>query len=396
MGLLSTEQKNLALTSLAVLLREKSAVLMEANSKDLEEQKGVLPMPLFQRLKLDNLKIEALVEGCHDLIQLPDPVGKILLSHPLQPNLLLERVSVPLGVLAVIFESRPDVIPQILALSLKSGNSVILKAGREARNTVGAFRELIDELSKRCEFLPNQWCLVLDSREEVRELLEMDDLIDLVIPRGSNEMVREIQKSTHIPVMGHAEGVCHMYIHSPCDIKMAVDLAVNAKAQYPSACNALETLLIDVGISEIFLPHFADVAELVGIQLRGCEESRRILPQIERAIEEDWRAEYGDLRLAIRVVSGLNDAITHINEYGSHHTDSIVTSDKAAAEIFLSAVDSACVFHNVSTRFADGFRFGFGAEVGISTSKLHARGPVGLDGLVSYKYKLRGGGHTVS
>lgn len=392
---LTTAQKNQALAALAEALDTHGPDLLQANQRDLQEQAGKLSSPLYQRLKLDAAKLATLRQGCRDLMALPDPVGRVLLRNSLAPDLVLERVTVPLGVLAVIFESRPDVVPQILGLALKSSNALILKGGHEALNTHHAFRGLLRTLAQTCPFLPADWALLIDTREEVHEILQMEESIDLVIPRGSNEMVRKIQQATRIAVLGHADGICHLYVDEKCDIEMAVRLAINAKVQYPSACNALETLLVAAPVAGEFLPRFAAEAATYPVEIRGCGRTRAFLPDCILATEQDWHTEYGDLRLSIRVVGGVDEAIDHINHYGSHHTDTIVTADSNSAAHFLQAVDSACVFHNASTRFADGFRFGLGSEVGISTSKLHARGPVGLEGLVTYKYKLHGHGQTV-
>lgn len=396
MALLKTEDKNDALERFAQLIEKRSADLLAANKLDLEEQKGKISEALYSRLKLDESKLKTLAQGCRDLIDLEDLVGKIQFRRELDKGLVLERVVVPIGVIGIIFESRPDVIPQILSLILKSGNAAILKGGVEAAHSNKEFMKLVDELNREFTFFPREWALLLDTRAQVHEMLKYEKEIDLVIPRGSNEMVRSIRSSTKIPVLGHSDGVCHLYVHENADIKQAVDIAVDAKAQYPSACNSIETLLVDESISEKFLLDFAKKAEQSKIVLIGCEKTRKILPQVKVATEADWSTEYGDLRLSIRVVKNLEDGIDHINTYGSHHTDAILTNNEFVMEIFLNAIDSACVFANASTRFADGFRFGFGAEVGISTEKIHARGPVGLEGLMSYKYKLRGHGQRVS
>jgi glutamate-5-semialdehyde dehydrogenase len=337
-----------------------------------------------------------LVQGIRDLIRLDDPAGKILSATLLDDGLILEKQTVPLGVIGIIFESRPDVIPQILSLILKSGNTVVLKGGREALHSNRAFMSLVDELNARCDFLPSGWASLLESREAVHAMLNYPQYVDLIIPRGSNELVQSIIAATRIPVLGHADGVCHLYVHADTDPNQAARIAVDAKAQYPAACNALETLLVDRGIAETFLPAFRKVAAAAGIELRGCERTRRILRSIEPATEADWRTEYGNLTLSVKMVDSPEQAIAHINQYGSHHTDAILSRKPDVIEHFLNAVDSACVFANASTRFADGFRFGLGAEIGISTARTHARGPVGLEGLVTYKYKLRGSGQIVS
>ncbi len=397
MSTLPTVQKNEALAQFAAIIEENSDFLLSENQKDIAqaEQDGLTPS-LYQRLKLDAGKIKQLAQGLRDLIQLPDPAGQVLSQTLLDEGLVLEKLTVPLGVIGIIFESRPDVIPQILSLILKSGNAVVLKGGREALRSNAAFMKLVDQLNSRCPFLPAHWAILLDSREAVQEMLNYPQYVDLIIPRGSNQLVQSIMAATKIPVLGHADGVCHLYVHPSAHVAQAVALAIDAKTQYPAACNALETLLVDEAIASQFLPQFAQAAEKADITLKGCKATQGILPTIEPATDADWRAEYGDLTLAVKIVPGLEAAMAHINQYGSHHTDAIVAQDAEVLERFLNGIDSACVFANASTRFADGFRFGLGAEIGISTAKTHARGPVGLEGLVIYKYKLRGQGQIVA
>lgn len=394
---LSTEQKNQALAKFAEIVEQNSDFLLAENQKDIAQaQKDDLTPSLYQRLKLDTGKIAQLVQGIRDLINLPDPAGRVLSTTQLDDGLILEKLTVPLGLIGIIFESRPDVIPQILSLILKSGNAVVLKGGKEATHSNNAFMKLVEQLNAACSWLPSHWATLLDGREAVQQMLHYPQYVDLIIPRGSNQLVQSIMANTKIPVLGHADGVCHLYVHPSADLAQAVAVAVDAKIQYPAACNALETLLVDQSIASRFLPLFAEKAQAAGITLRGCQQTLQLLPQVESATEADWRTEYGDLTLAVKVVPSLEAAIRHINQYGSHHTDAILAKDTAALEYFLNAVDSACVFANASTRFADGFRFGLGAEIGISTAKTHARGPVGLEGLVIYKYKLRGNGQVVS
>ena len=400
MAMLTEAQKNEALEAFAQIIEGHVELLLAENVKDLEQAaKDDLTPSLHQRLKLDRGKILQLVQGIRDLIRLEDPTGKILSSTQLDDGLILDKQTVPLGVIGIIFESRPDVIPQILSLILKSGNTVVLKGGKEAINSNRAFMQLVDQLNERCKFLPACWAHLLESRQAVHAMLNFPQFVDLIIPRGSNELVQGIMAATRIPVLGHADGVCHMYIHPDADVNQAVQLAVDAKSQYPAACNALETLLVNKEIAEAFLPAFAKEANAAGIALRGCEQTRKLTStsgvSVEAATEQDWRTEYGNLTLSIKVVDSDTAAIAHINQYGSHHTDAIVSKDAKVIEHFLNAVDSACVFANASTRFADGFRFGLGAEIGISTARTHARGPVGLEGLVTYKYKLRGEGQVV-
>jgi glutamate-5-semialdehyde dehydrogenase len=397
MATLSTAQKNEALAQFASIIEKNASFLLTENQKDIvQAEKDGLTSSLYQRLKLDEGKIKQLAQGIRDLIQLPDPAGRVLSRTKLDDGLILEKQTVPLGVIGIIFESRPDVIPQILSLILKSGNAVVLKGGREAIHSNNAFMNLRHELGQSCPFLPECWATLLDSREAVQEMLNYPQYVDLIIPRGSNQLVQSIMAATKIPVLGHADGVCHLYVHASADLTQATQLAIDAKIQYPAACNALETLLVDEAIAPQWLPVFGDAAHHAGITLKGCEQTRAILPEIQHATEADWRTEYGDLTLAVKVVPSLESAIGHINQYGSHHTDAIAAQSVETLESFMNAVDSACVFANASTRFADGFRFGLGAEIGISTAKTHARGPVGLEGLVIYKYKLRGEGQIVA
>ncbi|MBY0404354.1 MAG: glutamate-5-semialdehyde dehydrogenase [Cyanobacteria bacterium] len=399
MAQLSTELKNEMLEALASLIEKHSPELLAANAQDLEQysrnESGTITDTLYQRLKLDAGKLQQLGVGIRDVAKLPDPNQKVLSRTLLDTGLVLEKISVPLGVVAVIFESRPDVMPQIMSLGLKSGNALILKGGKEAFHSNRAFYELALKLNAAFPQLPVGWVQYFDTREAVQQMLAYPQYVDLVIPRGSNQLVQSIMASTKIPVMGHADGVCHVYVHESADLNQALALVVDAKTQYAAACNAAETLLVDRSISADFLKALAPVAEATKIQLIGCEATQKILPDVLPATEADWRTEYGDFRLSVKVVDSVDEAIAHINQYGSHHTDAILSKDNPVIEQFLNQVDSACVFANASTRFADGFRFGFGAEVGISTSKTHARGPVGLEGLMSSKFKLRGAGQVV-
>lgn len=396
LSVLTEDQKNKALEAFATLIEENIDVLLVENQKDLEREASGLAPSLYQRLKLDGGKLAQLVQGIRDIVRLPNPVGRVLSRTKLDEGLILEKVTVPIGVIGIVFESRPDVIPQILALALKSGNAVVLKGGKEAVYSNNAFMSLVAQLSQRFSWLPGAWAQLLDGRQAFQEMLAYPQYVDLVIPRGSNQLVQSVMASTKIPVLGHADGVCHLYVHPSAALDKAIPLVVDAKAQYPAACNALETLLVDEAVAEAFLPAFEQEAGRAGIVLKGCERARQVLPAAAPATEEDWRTEYGDLTLSVRVVPSLDEAISHINQYGSHHTDGILAEDAAVQETFLNNVDSASVFVNASTRFADGFRFGLGAEIGISTAKTHARGPVGLEGMVIYKYKLRGQGQIVA
>lgn len=396
MAVLEPRIKQKALLSFAKLIDKNADFLLSENKKDTESQKGKISPALTARLKLDQPKLAELIRGITDLSAAEDLVGKVQLRRKLDKDLILEKVSVPLGVLGIIFESRPDVIPQILSLVLKSGNTAVLKGGKEARHSNHAFMTLIEELNTRFPELPPHWAQLIDSRHEVHEMLSYPEYVDLVIPRGSYTLVKSIKEATKIPVLGHADGICHLYVHPRSDIKTAIPIILDAKCDYPTACNALETLLVDQKIARSFLPVFEEAAHTAGITLKGCVNTRKLIPSAQRATERDWSTEYGDLTLSIKMVDDLEAAITHINHYGSHHTDGILSQDRPAQEKFLQAVDSACVFVNASTRFSDGYRFGMGAEVGISTSKTHARGPVGIEGLLSTTYRLRGNGHIVA
>ncbi len=392
---LSADVRNRALLCAAETLRAHREAIFEANRQDLARARAQnLAAPLLGRLRFDEAKLEGALRGLEALAALPDPLGRTLLATQLAPGLDLYRVSCPIGVIGVIFESRPDALVQIASLCLKSGNAVLLKGGSEADGTNRALFAAIQEAAVRCG-VPAGAMGLLHTREDVGALLALDEYVDLIIPRGSNAFVRSIMDRSRIPVMGHAEGVCHVYVDAAADLDMAVSIAVDSKAQSVAVCNACETLLVHADIADAFLPRVAPAMAQAGVRLRGCERTRARI-DCEPACEDDWRAEYLDYVLAVRVVDSLDAAIAHINRYGSGHTDCIVTGDAQAARRFLAEVDSADVFHNCSTRFADGYRFGLGAEVGIATGKLHARGPVGLDGLCTYKYKLLGSGQTVA
>jgi len=381
MSLLSAEQKNKILLSFASLLEAHQSAILQANEQDVESAAEDLSFALRARLGLSPSKFRQVVQGVRDVVGLADPVGHSLFVRELDKDLILEKVSVPLGVIAIIFESRPDVMPQVISLAIKSGNVLILKGGKEAQHSHKAFMSICEDLKKKHPELPKDFVYLVSTREEVHELLKYPQWVDLVIPRGSNQLVQSIQNATKIPVLGHADGICHMYIHSEAHQEMALQLIIDSKAQYPVACNAIETLLIDRQIFSEFFPLVQKEAKSKNVEL------------IEKP--SSWSVEYGDLRLAIKVVENVKEAIAHINSYGSHHTDVVVTENKSVQNLFLNEVDSANVMANASSRFADGFRYGFGAEVGISTNKTHARGPVGLEGLVSYKYLVKGRGHLV-
>ena len=390
-----TEVKNKALTTIANTLKQRCDQITAVNEVDLEAAKmNQLAGPLLKRLNFDEGKIEDVCAGIETLVELDDPVGRIITATELDEGLKLYKVSCPIGVIGVIFESRPDALVQISTLCLKSGNAILLKGGSEAEKTNNILSKIICEISEKAE-LPEGWLQLLQTRQDVAEMLALDEYIDLLIPRGSNEFVRYIMDNTNIPVLGHADGICHVYIDGDADMDMAVNIAVDSKCQYVAVCNAAETMLVDEKIAKAFLPKVKKVLGEKNVELRGCKKTAAVI-KVKRAKEEDWSTEYLDYILSIKVVAGLDEAIEHINKYGSGHTDAIVTADKEKAAKFMQLIDSANVFWNCSTRFSDGYRYGLGAEVGISTNKIHARGPVGLEGLVIYKWKLFGTGQIVA
>ena len=374
---LATADRSQVLKDMARALRDHSEEIFSANKKDLEAAEGNIAPPLYKRLVINEAKLRDLVDGIEQLARAPDPVGCVLLETELDDGLILRKVQTPIGVIAAIFESRPEVVGQIAALAIRSGNSILLKGGREASRSNAAIGAIIHDVLERHGIADA--VQLVTTREEVADLLAMNDLISLVIPRGSNEMVQSIQNSTRIPVLGHADGICHVYVDASADPEKAARIAVDSKAQYPAVCNAAETLLVhkDFPARHKLLEALKDA----GVELH---------------MESDFGQEFLDLVMAVHVVENIDDAIRHIHRYGSAHTDAIVTEDPKAAQRFLNEVDSAGVYWNASTRFADGFRYGFGAEVGVSTNKTHARGPVGVDGLLIYKYQLIGNGHIVA
>lgn len=391
----SNTSRNAALEAIAVALEKNRDEIFAANAKDLAaaDANGVIGATK-KRLKFDEGKLSDCIAGLRQLETLPDPLNKITLARELDEGLRLYRATVPIGVIGVIFEARPDALVQIASLCVKSGNCAILKGGKETANTNRVLFALIKNAVVRAG-LPENCLLQAEAHSEIDELLACDQDVDLLIPRGSNAFVRYIMENTKIPVMGHSSGICHVYADKACDQEAALPIIVDAKTQYAAACNAMETLLVDRAIAEEFLPKAAQALEAAGVTLRGTAEVNAIIP-VEIMGEDDFATEYGDLICSVKIVDGVEEAIAHINHFGSHHTDAILTEDAAAAARFLQMVDSAGVYHNCSTRFADGYRYGFGAEVGISTGKIHARGPVGLEGLVTYKYKLFGTGQIVA
>lgn len=391
----SLEARNAALLAMARRLTERQAEIFAANEADVAEAtQANLAAPLLNRLKFREEKLAAVTDGLTALASLADPIGKTTYACELTEGLQLYRVACPIGVIGVIFESRPDALVQIASLALKSGNAVLLKGGREALRTNAVLCDCLREAAESAG-LPADFAQLLTTREDVAAMLKEDDLIDLIIPRGSNEFVRYIMDNSRIPVLGHADGICHVYVDKAADIDMAVSIAVDSKAQNVAVCNACETLLVHRDIAADFLPALLPAMQAKNVRLLGDEAVRAVIP-VELATEADWETEYLDYTLSIRVVDDLDAAIAHINRYGSGHTDCIVTADMAAAQTFMTRVDSAGVYHNVSTRFADGFVYGFGAEVGIATGKIHARGPMGLEGLTTYKYKLLGSGQLMA
>ncbi len=395
LAVLSTAAKNEAIEAIAAALESARDEIIIANVADCEAAASEgIAKPLYKRLQLDEHKLRDNIAGVRDIGKLNDPVGSTQIHRKLDTGLVLKRVSCPLGVLGVIFEARPEAAIQIATLAIKSGNGVILKGGKEAIRSCEAIVKAIKKGLSQTTVHPDAVQL-LTTREETLELLKLDKYVDLIIPRGSNSFVQFVQQNTAIPVLGHADGICHLYIDKAADIDKAVNIAVDAKTHYPAACNAIETLLVHQEIASI-LPQVAEALQKLNVELRGDEKTQEILANIVPATETDWETEYSDLILSIKIVDSLEDAIAHINEYGSKHTDAIVTQDMEAAENFLSLVNAAGVYHNCSTRFADGFRYGFGAEVGISTQQIPPRGPVGLEGLVTYKYRMTGNGHVAS
>ncbi len=385
-------QKNEALAEIARALARRAADITAANRGDLaraEQEK--LAAPLLKRLRFDADKITEACGGLASLIGLADPVGVTLSALELDRGLELFKVSCPIGVIGVVFESRPDALVQISALCLKSGNAVMLKGGSEAADTNRILAGVIAAAGEKAG-IPAGWLTLLETRDDVTEMLRLEDCIDLIVPRGSNAFVQHIMQNTKVPVLGHADGICHVYVDKKADLAMAGRIVLDSKCQYVAVCNAAETLLVHREVAAAFLPQIKAALEERGVEIRGCEATRRLI-DVRPATPEDWGTEYLDLILSVKVVTGLSEAVAHINRFGSGHTEVIVTADRERGARFMDTVDAADVFLNCSSRFSDGYRFGLGAEVGISTSKIHARGPVGLEGLVIYKWRLIGSGH---
>jgi glutamate-5-semialdehyde dehydrogenase len=397
---LSTEIKNQALLAIAENIKNNKEIILKQNNQDLINakillEKGSISQAVYDRLKLDDEKINVMIQGIKDVASLEDPVNKTLWAIELEQGLELFRVSCPIGVIGVIFESRPDVTPQIASLAVKSSNSIILKGGSEAAFSNEILTKLINEALDKIKLFPKNTVNLIKTREDVAKMLNLAEYIDLIIPRGGNQLVKYIQANTKIPVLGHADGICHIYVDKFADLNKATKIIIDSKIQYPSACNAVETVLIHQDLTDNYLPKLIKKLQDVDVKIKIEPTYINIYKNIEAATEEDWQTEYSEKIVSIKVVEDVQEAICHINKYGSGHTDCIITENKENTELFMNLVDSAGVYKNASTRFADGFRYGLGAEVGISTNKTHARGPVGLEGLVIYKYKLFGSGQTV-
>lgn len=403
---LSERIKNIALESMAEAIDKGRQVILDANSKDLEyaielKNKGKLTQALVDRLKVNDQKIDEMIAGIRDVIKLKDPVGDTISTLELDSDLILYQVSCPIGLIGVIFESRPDVVPQVMSLCLKSGNATIFKGGSEAGESNRTIFNILLKAIESTSGVPEGAFQLMETREEVMDLLNLDTYIDLLIPRGSNEFVKFIQNNTKIPVLGHTSGVCHVYVDEYANLDTAFKVCFDAKLQYPAACNAIETLLVNRRIAEVFLLKMAEIYIEAGVELRCDNESytllaNRGLSSLKKATEEDWSQEYDNLILSIKLVGSVKEAIDHINKFGSHHTDGIITENALRRKEFIGLVDSSSIMVNASTRFADGYRYGKGAEVGISTNKIHSRGPVGMEGLLIYKYILLGKGHIVA
>ncbi len=394
MSILKTKVKDMALSEMAKHIRKNRDKIIRENKRDLDAaQKTGLASSLIDRLTLNDKRIEAMALGLEKVVKLPDPIGKILKEETRPNGLVINKVRVPLGLIGIIYESRPNVTCDAAGLCLKSGNTIILRGGSEAINSNSAIANILQESAYKSGIPEGAIQFVATTeREAVMEMIKLHDLIDIIIPRGGEAMIRNIVANSTVPVIQHGKGVCHTFVDKNADLNMAEEISYNAKVQRPGVCNAMETLLVHKDIADKFLPRITKRMKEANVQMRGCLKTKRIIPDIKDATEEDWACEYLDLILSIKVVDSLDEAIEHINLYGSHHSESIVTKNKGAQERFLSEVDAACVFSNASTRFTDGGEFGMGAEIGISTQKLHARGPMGLEELTSYKYLIYGNG----
>ena len=398
LALLSTKTKNEALASMAEAILKNKAVILKANARDVAaSRKKGLPESLVARLVLDESKLKKMAESLRLIAALPDPVGRLISSTKRPNGLLIQKVGVPLGVILIIYESRPNVTTDCMALCLKSGNSVILKGGREALNSNRAIYQVLNEAAVKKGVPKGAMAFVTSTdRKAVRVLLNYPEFIDLVIPRGGEGLIREVARLSKIPVIKHFQGICHVFVDRDADLEKSEKVVLNAKVQNPAVCNAMETLLVHEKIASKFLPRICLLLKEKGVEIRGCETTRRWVPSVQKASQKDWGTEYLDLVLSIRVVKDLSEAVRHIEQYGSRHSDAILTENQGAAKFFTDSVDSSCVFVNCSTRFNDGGEFGMGAEMGISTDKLHVRGPMGLEELTSYKYVVLGNGQVRS
>jgi glutamate-5-semialdehyde dehydrogenase len=400
---LSGERRNEALLAAANAIEARAEEILAANEKDCAAaqqavERGELSRAMFARLRTSERGIAEMAARVRDVARLPDPLHRRLSTTELDDGLILHKETCPLGVIGVVFEARPEVVAQISSLALKSGNAVCLKGGAEAAESNDILVSIWRDALSAFPDIPVDSVVLIHTREDVAQILTLHEEIDLIVPRGSDQFVRYVTENSRIPVLGHGEGICHVYVHSDADLQKAIDVAYDSKVQYPAVCNAMETLLVHEEIAPVFLPRMIAEFCKAGVEVRGCPRTQELAlgQQVIAATEEDWKKEYSDLIVSVRVVDGVNEAIEHINRYGSRHTESIVTESHDVASRFMEFVDAANVFQNASTRFSDGFRYGLGAEVGISTGKLHARGPVGLEGLTIYKYKLFGKGQTVA
>lgn len=393
LSLVSSEVRNNALQAMASAIRDTRGAILAANKIDMKNGLADrLADPLMKRLELDDKKIEIMADNLVQVAALPEPIGQIDSMWERPNGLRIGTVRVPIGVIGVIYESRPNVTVEVAALCIKSGNGVLLRGGSEAISSNTVIAEILQKSAKDFGLDQAIQFVNITDRQAVQSMIAKHELIDLIVPRGSNEFIRYIMKNSEIPVVGHADGVCHVFIDQNADLEMATEIAINSKTQYVAACNAMETLLVHQKVAQIFLPRIQVRLAQDGVELRGCKTSQSICPDMLAANSEDWSTEYLDKILSIRIVDDFDQAVDHINKYGSHHSDAIITKDYATAQKFLKVVDSAAVYVNSSTRFTDGYEFGLGAEVGISTQKLHCRGPMGLEGLTSYKYVIYGDG----
>ncbi len=396
MAALSTEVKNSALKAMAEAVRNNKERILAANAEDVSESENSIPAEILKRLRLNDDKVNDMITSILDVARISDPVGETMSAIELDEGLELYQKRCPIGLIGVIFEARPEVVPQIMSLCLKSGNAIIFKGGSEAKRSNRILFDILREAAASAG-VPAEAFVLMETREDISEILKMDEYIDLLIPRGSYGFVKYIQSNTHIPVLGHSAGICHIYVDSEADLLKAFGVVLDSKIQYPAACNAVEKVLVNESIVPYFLPRMADQFAANGVEMRVEKGLEKYLIGFDykTASEEDWTAEYDGLVIAIRSVKDMDEAIDIINTNGSHHTDAIITENKEKQDEFARRVDSADVFINASTRFADGFRFGKGAEVGISTNKIHARGPMGMEGLMIYKYVLVGNGQMV-